>query len=128
MSAKRGIKQSGEALVILLVHPNYYLLFVIFFVQLFLATFAQSLSGFLHEKSDDVEMPLEGQLVEYGICLTVFEVDQLQFWVLFEVIIDLIYFSVVEEQLNNLAFFASSCPLRFRIHFLYKYFMWSKFY
>ena len=59
MTAEASIKYSSESLIILLIHPDQYLLILISLEELFLMTFMQPFLGFLDEKSNEIDLPFE---------------------------------------------------------------------
>ena len=107
MTVETCVEECGEALVVLLVHPDKYFLVLIFLKKLFFKTSVNSFFGFLDKESNEIDLSFEGELVEDSILLAIFEGDDIEGGVLLEVLIDLIYFTVVEKDLYDLALFAS---------------------
>ena len=107
MTVETGVEKSSEALVVLLVHPDQYFLVRIFLEKLFFETSMNSFFGFLDKEPNEIDVSLEGELVEDGILLAIFKTDDIEGRMLLEVLIDLIYFTVVEKDLYDLALFAS---------------------
>ena len=107
MTVETGVEESSETLVVLLVHPDQYFLVLIFLKKLFFKAPMNSFFSFLDKESYKIDLSLKGELVEYGILLAVFEVDDIKGGMLLEVLIDLIYFAIVEKDLYDFALFAS---------------------
>ena len=107
MTVETCVEECGEALVVLLVHPDKYFLVLIFLKKLFFETSVNSFFRFLDKEPNEIDLSFEGELVEDSILLAIFEADDIEGGVLLEVLIDLVNFAVVEKDLYDLALFAS---------------------
>lgn len=74
----------------------------------------ESFFCFLDEELDEIEVPLECQLVEDGVGLIIFEGENIQVGVFLEVVAEFVDVAVAEEQLDDLAFLPAG--LGRRIH------------